>query len=131
MISISLDRESTRVPRASFDQTLAKPPTTARNVDRLAMAALIVLLALLLSSPLLVSAVSFQNQPCGPAPLYVRPTVGVVAVSQAEGLVLLVQKASNDDWEVPKGGLNDTETPVDAVLREWQEVRHFVMSVAY
>jgi hypothetical protein len=90
------------------------------------MAALILLVVLLVSSPLLASAAaSFQNQPCGPEQYYVRPTVAVVAVSQADGLVLLVQKASNDDWEVPKGGVNDTETQVDAVLREWEEVRGF------
>lgn len=51
-----------------------------------------------------------------------RPCVGVV-LSNAEGHVFIGQRADMDTpaWQMPQGGIDDGETPLEAAYRELQE----------
>lgn len=50
-----------------------------------------------------------------------RANVGI-AVARADGLVLALERIDQPDrWQMPQGGLNVGEEPVDASLRELQE----------
>jgi 8-oxo-dGTP pyrophosphatase MutT (NUDIX family) len=52
----------------------------------------------------------------------IRPRRGVFALARANNLVLLVeQKFTNGILELPGGGIEEGETPNEAVAREWRE----------
>jgi ADP-ribose pyrophosphatase YjhB (NUDIX family) len=58
------------------------------------------------------------------APVFSRPTpfaVGGAAVIDAEGRILLIQRADNGKWAMPGGALEVGETPVQGALRETLE----------
>lgn len=50
-----------------------------------------------------------------------RPNVGIVLMN-CDQRVFWAQRASNDGWQFPQGGMNTDETPVEAMYRElWEE----------
>lgn len=49
-----------------------------------------------------------------------RPNVGIVLMN-SENLVFWAQRANNDGWQFPQGGMNTDETPVEAMYRELKE----------
>lgn len=51
-----------------------------------------------------------------------RPGVGLMLIN-AEGLVLIAQRIDNpgEAWQMPQGGIDEGETPEQAVLREMKE----------
>jgi len=56
------------------------------------------------------------------AKLPYRPCAGVV-LTNAQGLVFAGQRSDTDKpaWQMPQGGLDDGEDPVDAAFRELEE----------
>ena len=49
-----------------------------------------------------------------------RPNVGIVLLND-EKRVFWAQRASNDGWQFPQGGMHTDETPVEAMYRELKE----------
>ena len=49
-----------------------------------------------------------------------RPNVGIVLLNEAQQ-VFWAQRASNDGWQFPQGGIHTDETPVEAMYRELKE----------
>lgn len=51
-----------------------------------------------------------------------RPNVGIV-LANAQGQVLWAKRIGHNAWQFPQGGIDDGETPIDAMYRElWEEV---------
>jgi len=51
-----------------------------------------------------------------------RPNVGII-LANPRGQVLWARRAGHDAWQFPQGGINDNESPEDAMFRElWEEV---------
>lgn len=51
-----------------------------------------------------------------------RPNVGII-LTNAEGQVLWARRHGHDAWQFPQGGINNNETPEQAMYRElWEEV---------
>lgn len=49
-----------------------------------------------------------------------RPNVAIVLMND-QRLVFWAQRASNDGWQFPQGGMRTDETPVEAMYRELKE----------
>jgi putative (di)nucleoside polyphosphate hydrolase len=49
-----------------------------------------------------------------------RPNVGIILINQ-ERRVFWAQRANNNGWQFPQGGMNTDETPVEAMYRELRE----------
>jgi putative (di)nucleoside polyphosphate hydrolase len=49
-----------------------------------------------------------------------RPNVGIVLIND-ERRVFWAQRANNDGWQFPQGGMRTDETPVEAMYRELKE----------
>ncbi|MBD2857879.1 RNA pyrophosphohydrolase [Spongiibacter sp. KMU-158] len=49
-----------------------------------------------------------------------RPNVGIV-IANAHGQVLWARRVGQDAWQFPQGGINDGESPEDALYRELYE----------
>ncbi len=49
-----------------------------------------------------------------------RPNVGIVLMNR-ERRVFWAQRAGNDGWQFPQGGMRTDETPVEAMYRELKE----------
>lgn len=51
-----------------------------------------------------------------------RPNVGII-LANPQGQVLWARRAGHDAWQFPQGGINDNESPEEAMYRElWEEV---------
>jgi putative (di)nucleoside polyphosphate hydrolase len=49
-----------------------------------------------------------------------RPNVGII-VANDQGQVLWARRVGQDAWQFPQGGINDRETPEEALYRELEE----------
>lgn len=49
-----------------------------------------------------------------------RPNVGII-VANDEGRVLWARRVGQEAWQFPQGGINDNETPEEALYRELHE----------
>jgi putative (di)nucleoside polyphosphate hydrolase len=49
-----------------------------------------------------------------------RPNVGIVLLND-EQQVFWAQRATNDGWQFPQGGIHTDETPIEAMYRELKE----------
>ncbi|MGI9322665.1 MAG: RNA pyrophosphohydrolase [Pseudomonadales bacterium] len=49
-----------------------------------------------------------------------RPNVGIILANGA-GQVLWARRAAQDGWQFPQGGIDDNETPTEALYRELAE----------
>lgn len=49
-----------------------------------------------------------------------RPNVGII-VANDRGQVLWARRVGQDAWQFPQGGINDRETPEEALYRELEE----------
>ncbi len=51
-----------------------------------------------------------------------RPNVGII-LANPRGQVLWARRAGHEAWQFPQGGINDNESPEEAMFRElWEEV---------
>ncbi len=49
-----------------------------------------------------------------------RPNVGIILTND-QGQVLWARRVNQDAWQFPQGGINEGETPKDALFRELKE----------
>lgn len=49
-----------------------------------------------------------------------RPNVGII-LANSLGQVLWARRIGQDAWQFPQGGINDNETPEEAMFRELRE----------
>ena len=49
-----------------------------------------------------------------------RPNVAIIILNK-EGKSLWCRRKQHDGWQFPQGGIDDGETPLEAVLRETEE----------
>ncbi len=49
-----------------------------------------------------------------------RPNVGIILANEA-GQVLWARRINQEAWQFPQGGINDRETPEEALYRELNE----------
>ncbi|WP_287031182.1 NUDIX domain-containing protein, partial [Pseudomonas sp. UBA6310] len=49
-----------------------------------------------------------------------RPNVGIILTNDV-GQVLWARRINQDSWQFPQGGINDRETPEEALYRELTE----------